>query len=314
MSTRHTSATHVSLGRPAKDGTAGPQPPIRKDTGRRFASEGATFSCASHAEVGKSLVVDDETGVPVIIDTGYNGGSLDALNDDEQFCQPRDRQCGETQQECSEWIEWKPGEEFEFQFVDTVFRIPSRQVSHPTYGDGFHWEFPASAGIPTHLIVFPERRMARVRFVDGSFESQARECVLDRIVIQRRDGNAALAITSEQEGRCTRLVVHRSGEIDEFHRFVKSDVPELPFEAIAWSTKDIAFDIAPESPRRSTVTVRQAAEIIGCHPASVEYLVRKKRLPAVKLGQRWFVEEDAVRRYRRSNRGRGRGQPHPRAM
>lgn len=52
---------------------------------------------------------------------------------------------------------------------------------------------------------------------------------------------------------------------------------------------------------KSYLTVKEAARITGYAATYITTLIRKGRLPAIKLGMSWGVEAGALERYRAAN-------------
>jgi excisionase family DNA binding protein len=56
----------------------------------------------------------------------------------------------------------------------------------------------------------------------------------------------------------------------------------------------------------TTVTIPEAAEILGIDKGSVHYLVKKDILPSTKNGRQWFIDRASVENYQVSGRAKKR--------
>jgi len=54
------------------------------------------------------------------------------------------------------------------------------------------------------------------------------------------------------------------------------------------------------------ISLRKAVEISGFSAGHLNYLVRKNKLPGMKLGRNWFITRKTLEIYLRSNRKPGR--------
>lgn len=52
------------------------------------------------------------------------------------------------------------------------------------------------------------------------------------------------------------------------------------------------------------MTLPEAAEALGLKPSTLRHQVKNRKLRAYKMGDRWYVKEDEVERYRRDSLGK----------
>jgi excisionase family DNA binding protein len=202
-------------------------------------------------------------------------------------------------------VVWKAGEELNTEAVEVALGEPARAVEHRSFGPGLLWML-GDADSQTQVEFYPACQLARVRLGNGTLSQETREYPVNSISVYDSLGATSLAIQSVGPDWATILCVSRSGEIDEFRRRTRAAGPsrngfQLPVGPIVNHTE------ATDDPR-ATVTVNEAAELIGCHATTVDYLIRKERLPASKRGRQWFLDRRAVESYRPSRRGRRRSE------
>lgn len=196
----------------------------------------------------------------------------------------------------SNTIVWQPGEIFQPEIVNAVFATEAKHTQHLTYGDGFAWEFAVGREFRSLLEIYSELKLARVRLADGPTEYQSREYIIDTIMAHTSSSTGILSISSTMWGRYSTVNIYRRGDIDEIHRFRK--LPESSPKGFLWQGEQAIISHENESGVRRTFTIQEAAELIGCHPSNIKYLIGVKRLPAFKRGYQWFVDSEAVEAYK----------------
>ncbi|MBI2326831.1 helix-turn-helix domain-containing protein [Candidatus Curtissbacteria bacterium] len=178
---------------------------------------------------------------------------------------------------------WRPGEPFLVEAVNAVLGTDAEAFEHPSFGKGYVWRLGNEGDPPVHVQVHPDDRLVRLQFIAGTFDPQSREYTVDRIAAgyQPKHAQAVLSIECNANRRRTRVNIFTNGAVEELHNVVD-----------AASLKELT-DASPSA----TVTIAEAAEILGCHPTNVAYLIRRRKLPAVKRGLQWFLDRNAVEHY-----------------
>jgi hypothetical protein len=200
--------------------------------------------------------------------------------------------------------EWRPAEEFPRAAIDEALARPSDPLAeHPVYGTGFAWELVGSAGEPTRLEIFPDRRWASVVFVDASLRRQERGVILDYLAVHGAGGQPALTMVSAREGRATLINVYPSGEVDEFFR-LQAEGRALPPEALIFAAPAAAPAVGPIPREQPALTVVEAARQLGTGPENVRVLLRSRRLPGFKRGGAWYVPAGALAEFQAARRRR----------
>lgn len=190
--------------------------------------------------------------------------------------------------------EWRPTQVFPRAEIDATLDQSSQPLApHPVYGPGFAWELAGSTGEVTRLEIFPERRWAALRYVDGSLQQQHRGLILDYLAVRPAETVPMLSLVSMREGRGTLVNIYPSGDVDEFFRRQPLH-GLLPPEALIFAAPVAVPPPSPATPEQPALTVAEAAGHLGIGPEQVRVLLRAQRLPGFKRGGEWHVSPDAV--------------------
>jgi hypothetical protein len=198
--------------------------------------------------------------------------------------------------------EWRPTEPFPREEIEHAFGTQAESLGeHPVYGRGFGWQLPGGVGEPTRLEVFPERRWASVRYIDGSLKRQERGLIIDYLAVREVEERPALSLVSVREGRGTLINVYPSGEVDEFFR-LQPATAALPPEAVIFAAQTTTLPVAPAPREEPALTAVEVARELGTGAENVRALLRAGRLPGFKRGGAWYVPARAVAEFQASRR------------
>lgn len=201
--------------------------------------------------------------------------------------------------------EWRPAQIFPREAIDQTFGQRSESLPlHPVFGAGFAWELAVSSGKPTRIEIFPDRRWATLRYLDGSLQQRERGVILDYVTVRTDETPPVLSMVSERDGRGSLINVYPSGEVDEYFR-LQPATPALPPEALIFGAPASAPPVAPADPEQPAVTVAEAAQQLGTGPEHVRVLLRAHRLAGFKRGGSWYVPTDALAEFQASRRRTG---------
>lgn len=190
--------------------------------------------------------------------------------------------------------EWRPTQVFPRNELDQAIGRQAEPVAeHPVFGAGFAWELAGGGGEPTRLEIFPDRRWASVRYLDGSLQPQHRGLILDYLAIRSADPEPVVSLVSAREGRATLINVYPSGEVDEFFRFYPAWRSVSP-EALVFTAPAAAPPTGPAPREQPALPVVEAARQLGTGPERVRVLLRAGDLEGFKRGGTWYVPTDAL--------------------
>lgn len=193
--------------------------------------------------------------------------------------------------------EWRPPAPYPREAIDRAFGQSSRSLpDHPVYGPGFAWALTGEGAAPTDLELFPERRWAGLRFVDGSAQLQQRGLIVDFLAVRTENEHPVLTLVSSRGGSGTLVNVYPNGDIDELLRR-RPSLRALPPEALIFAAP--AVDSAAALGDRPALDVAEAAARLGLNPDTVRLMLRTGRLAGFKQAGAWRVPEEVVeaRRY-----------------
>ena len=188
---------------------------------------------------------------------------------------------------------WRRDEPFyAMDAISDVLQRTPLPHSHSVYGEGILFKLDDL----THIQLFPDIGIARVRIADSPNEFQTRNYKIDRIAVQRLNaGEAFVSFTAFRERGGSVVNIFPNGEVNEFH---------FPMSTMAYNLRlELNRSAIPELGDRRVYSVPEAAAIIGCHPNNVRQLLRKGSLLGGQIGREWWVDADVVDRYRRTRRG-----------
>jgi excisionase family DNA binding protein len=197
-------------------------------------------------------------------------------------------------------VVWREGEPFDAADLlsDALQRVGFGQ-SHPVLGEGIAFELDGGGDAASRLEFYPDMGVARVRVADSPGDYQTHEYKVERIAVERPEhGRPFVSFTARRKCGGSAVNVFPSGEISEIH------FPRNP--GTSQDQLNLSHEVATGHPDgKRLYSVPEAAAIIGCHPSNVRQLLQRGRLPGGRLGKVWWVEADAVDRYRRTRPGPG---------
>lgn len=187
----------------------------------------------------------------------------------------------EPQVEVSSRILWKPGQPFQ---PDAITKILGTEPQESTdESGGFKWR-PGSFG--TTFQFFPETNMAKFDYFDTSAKRHF-ECPVDRICTNRERKGTAIKIFSTRGIRRDSVILRPTGAIRLEYDFTKIPLPLRPNTPI---TTEVL-------PLYATLTMQEAARLVGRTVANISGLCRKGRLLSHKRGNQRFVDKKSLIAY-----------------
>lgn len=200
---------------------------------------------------------------------------------------------------------WKPEEPFIESSINNALGVISKGVSSKEYGTGYMWQV-TSRGMITSLEIYPSRNTLFLGTDTGGPDGYRTSAYrIDRLTVLPQ-AIEALHIGPERlhSYLLSVVCVNSQGETFQTHTSVPlNSMQRFPTE------NEIRKAAAGSLKTRITVSVEEAARMIGCDPANVRQLARRGRLPSRKDGAVWAIDAAAAVNYNRSNRGRPRSQP-----
>jgi excisionase family DNA binding protein len=176
---------------------------------------------------------------------------------------------------------WDEDNEFDPESLKAALTYDVEEVSHPCYDNGWEWNMHlADSDRLVTIGLFPDRRIARLRFIDPFLEPQTRIYPMQQVEIRREDDDTVTYLSGQREDLQIRVTIHCNG-------YIKDEQQPVP--------------AASQPPR---LTTKEAAEILACDPANVKYLIHAGYLPAAKVGGQWSIDAAAVAAYKGRRRRR----------